>query len=164
MMAHSRSGLPTLNNPVKRVPEGSKKLSLKIKLLVLIFLLGGVASPAMSQETISPENAVRFTGKWKTVCGTVTGAYHHPEIKGQPTVLNFSNNNPKVFMVLIWGSDRDKFSYLPESLSGKNICVSGVIQSYLGGPDIFVTDPSQITVNSPPSGNQSPSYENENQP
>ncbi|HMK64234.1 MAG TPA: DNA-binding protein [Thermodesulfobacteriota bacterium] len=135
----------------------------KIKFLVSIIFLGVLASSAWSQETISPENAVRFIGKWKTVCGNVTHAYYSPETKGQPTILHFSNNNPKVFVVLIWGSDRDKFNYLPESLLSNNICVSGVIQSYLGGPDIFVTDPSQISINSLPSSGPLPYEEDENQ-
>jgi hypothetical protein len=65
-----------------------------------------------------------------------------------PTADDFRQNKPypkQAFTVLIWGSDRGKFDKAPETLySGKKICVTGMIQSYRGGPGIIVRDPSQI--------------------
>jgi DNA/RNA endonuclease YhcR with UshA esterase domain len=47
--------------------------------------------------------------------------------------------------VLIWGSDRSKFEKPPDMLySGKEICVTGMIQSYQGKAEIIVKEPAQI--------------------
>jgi hypothetical protein len=117
----------------------------KISLLT-IFILSFTVS-AFAQETISPDNAAKFIGQQKTVCGTVASAHYAARTKGQPTFINLDKPYPKqIFTVLIWGSDRSKFEKPPETLSGKEICVSGVIQSYRGGPEIIVKDPAQIKV------------------
>jgi DNA/RNA endonuclease YhcR with UshA esterase domain len=52
----------------------------------------------------------------------------------------------QVFTVVIWGSNRDKFSPPPEQLQGKKIEVKGVITVYRDKPQIEATDPLQIKV------------------
>jgi len=101
-----------------------------------------------SQETISPEDAAKFIGQQKTVCGTVASAHYAAIIKKQPTSLHLNKPFPnQVFTVLIWGSDRDKFEKPPETVySGKEICVTGMIQSCQGRPEIVVKEPGQIKV------------------
>jgi hypothetical protein len=117
------------------------------KLLVLSILVLAIAAPAFAQETISASDAATFIGQQKTVCGTVASAHQATRSKGQPTFLNLNKPYPhQVFTVLIWASDRNKFEKPPETLSGKEICVMGVIQSYRGSPEIIVKDPSQIKV------------------
>jgi DNA/RNA endonuclease YhcR with UshA esterase domain len=117
--------------------------------VLLSFLLGlyWICSIALAQDTISPDNAANFIGQQKTVCGTVASAHQATRSKGQPTFLNLNKPYPhQVFTVLIWASDRSKFEKPPETLSGKEICVVGVIQSYRGSPEIIVKHPSQIKV------------------
>jgi DNA/RNA endonuclease YhcR with UshA esterase domain len=41
---------------------------------------------------------------------------------------------------------RDEFDYVPKSLFGKTICVSGTITEHKGKAEIKVSDPSQIRV------------------
>ena len=120
----------------------------KSKLLVLLIFFLALTVSAFAQETISPEDAAKFTGQQMTVCGTVASAHYAARSKGQPTFLNLNKPYPKqIFTVLIWGSDRGKFEEPPEVLySGKEICVTGMIRSYRGGPEIIVKDPSQINV------------------
>jgi hypothetical protein len=120
----------------------------KSKRLVLSILFLALTVSAFAQETISPEDAAKFIGQQKTVCGTVASAHYAARSKGQPTFLNLNKPYPnQIFTVLIWGSDRGKFEKPPEVLySGKEICVTGMIQSYRGGPEIIVKDPSQIKV------------------
>lgn len=49
--------------------------------------------------------------------------------------------------MLIGGADRSKFEKLPEKLYlGKEICVTGMIESYKDKPEIVVTEPSQIRI------------------
>jgi hypothetical protein len=118
----------------------------RVKLLLLVAVLIGFISLTYAQETITPEDAAKFIGQQKTVCGLVVNAHYETRIKGRPTILNLNKPYPKqVFSVLIWGSDRGKFDKPPETLySGKKICVTGMIQSYRGGPGTIVRDPSQI--------------------
>jgi micrococcal nuclease len=66
----------------------------------------------------------------------------------QPTSLHLGKPYPnQVFTVLIWGSDRSKFEKPLETLySGKEICVTGMIKSYQGRPEIIVKEPGQIKI------------------
>ncbi len=115
-------------------------------ILILFFILSGFLSVAYAQETITPENAAKFIGEQKTVCGTVASAHYAAKSKGQPTFLNLDKPYPgQVFTALIWGTERGKFPKPPEEMySGQKVCVTGTITSYQGKPQIVVKDPSQI--------------------
>lgn len=103
----------------------------------------GFSARAFSQ--VSPEEAINHVGEQATVCGTVASTNYATGSNGQPTFLNLNRPYPRhVFTALIWGDDRPKFPYTPESLNGKDICVQGVIESYKGTAEIVVEDPSQI--------------------
>ena len=117
---------------------------------VLLVVLFGILSAAIAQDTITPKDAAKYIGQQKTVCGTVASAYFAAKVKGQPTFINLDKPYPnQIFTVLIWGSDRSKFEQSPETLySGREICVTGMIQSYQGQPEIIVKEPSQIKVKS----------------
>ena len=81
------------------------------------------------------------------MCGEVTGAKYSSHRKRKPTFIDFGPPHPNQhFTALIWGEYRDKFDYLPESLLGKTICVSGTISEFKGKAEIKVIDPSQIQV------------------
>jgi len=118
----------------------------RFKFLLIMALLVSLVSIAYAQETISPEDAAKYIGQQKTVCGTVASAHFAAKTKGQPTFINLDRPFPnQVFTVLIWGSDRSKFEKPPETLySGKEICVTGMIQSFQGKAEIIVKEPSQI--------------------
>jgi micrococcal nuclease len=92
------------------------------------------------------EAPAKFIGQQKTVCGTVANANY--DAKSKCTLLNLDKPSPNhVFTAYIGASDRDKFEKPPETLySGKEICVTGMIQSYQGRPEIIVKEPSQIKV------------------
>jgi hypothetical protein len=119
-----------------------------LNISALLIILFGFLITAYAHETITPEDAAKFIGQQKTVCGTVASAHYAAIIKKQPTSFHLDKPYPnQVFTVLIWGSDRSKFEKPPETVySGKEICVTGMIQSYQGRPEIIVKDPSQIKV------------------
>ena len=123
-------------------------MTTKSKILVLLILFLALTVSAFAQETISPEDAANYIGQQKTVCGTVASAHLAYRSKGQPTFLNLNKPYPnQTFTVLIWGSDRGNFEVPPEVLyRGKEICVTGMIRSIRGRPEIIVKDPSQINV------------------
>ncbi|MDR3555543.1 MAG: hypothetical protein P4L55_12375 [Syntrophobacteraceae bacterium] len=123
----------------------------KIITAAVIFALLGLFAPAHA-GTITPEEAAKFTGSQETVCGKVVRAFYAAKAKGQPTLLNLAGvSSDRVFTVVIWGEDRNKFEKPPESLySGKKVCVTGRIKVYRGRPEIIVRDPSQIEARGVP--------------
>ena len=84
----------------------------------------------------------------RKLCGYVASTHYSVRTRGQPAFLNLGHPYPNEdFTIVIWGSDRSKFSEAPEVLyRGKTICVRGSITKYRGKPEIVVHDPSQITI------------------
>ena len=118
---------------------------------MILFALCGLlltSVPLAQEQSIKPADAGKYVGEKKTVCGMVASATYAVRTKGQPTFLNLDQPYPnQIFTVLIWGSDRKKFSDPPETFyKGKTICVTGLIKSFRGKPEIIVKDPSQIGI------------------
>lgn len=114
---------------------------------VLMIALFGLLSTSAAQEAITPEEAFKFIGQKKMVCGSVISAHHYLHRKSQPTFLKLRPDPYHNFSVVIRGSDRGKFEKPPEKLYfGKEVCVTGKIVSYLGHAEIIVKEPSQIMI------------------
>ena len=105
---------------------------------------GGQSTPS---DSITAEQANEYVGSRKTVCGEVGSPTYARGSRGQPTFLNLDRPYPnQVFTVVIWGRNRDAFPSAPEQLySNSRICVTGLIETYQGLPQIMVTEPRQIT-------------------
>ena len=105
-----------------------------------------VAEVCSAQQRIAPAAAASHLGEPATVCGVVASATYAQRTRGAPTFLNLDRPYPnQVFTAVIWGNRRSRFATPPESLRGQRVCVSGVIESYRGKPEIIVNQPSQIT-------------------
>lgn len=104
------------------------------------------STAAVGRESITASDAARHVGETSTVCGTVASAKYVTTSKGQPTFLNLDKAYPEQpFTAVIWGDDRARFSAPPEvAFEGKKICVSGVIETFRGKPQIVVHEPKQI--------------------
>jgi hypothetical protein len=114
-----------------------------------LLILGGLLAAAAvnAADPLDPADAIDHIGEEATVCGEVTGAKFSSHRKRKPTFIDFGPPHPNhVFTALIWGEFRDRFDYVPESLLGKTICVSGTITEHKGRPEIKVSEPSQIRV------------------
>ena len=114
-----------------------------------LLILGGLLAAAAvnAADPLDPADAIDHIGEEATVCGEVTGAKFSSHRKRKPTFIDFGPPHPNhVFTALIWGEFRDKFDYVPESLLGRTICVSGTITEHKGRPEIKVSEPSQIRV------------------
>ena len=120
----------------------------KSRFLILSVLLSSFAAFAFAQDTITTQDAAKFIGQQKTVCGTVGSTHYAPKREGQPTFIDFEKPFPNhIFTALIWGSERDRFETPPETLyAGKDLCVTGMIESYEDRPAIVVKEPGQIKV------------------
>jgi len=99
-------------------------------------------------KPITAEEAAKYFGQSKTVCGKVASTKYAEKSKKQPTFLNLNRPHPnQVFTIVIWGSDRGKFEKPPEILyDGKDVCVTGLIVEHKGIPQIVARDPGQITI------------------
>ena len=125
-----------------------------IALALCALLLGAAVAGADDAVRIRAAEAAQHVGEVAEVCGRVASAAHIAAVKGQPTFLNMERPYPdQPFNVVIWGSARARFDAPPErAFDGKDICVTGLIETYDGKPQIVVTDPEQIVLVSPPEG------------
>lgn len=130
------------------MPTGRSIKSLAYFILLIFACLVCASGSIAQQEYVNPIDAHKYIGVEKTVCGTVASATYAVRSRGRPTFLNLDQPYPKqIFTVLIWRSDRNKFKNPPETFfKGKRICVTGIIESYRGKPEIIVRSADQIIV------------------
>lgn len=123
-----------------------------IALAVCALLFAATGVGAEDPARISAAEAAQHVGEVAEVCGRVASAAHIAAVKGQPTFLNLDRPYPdQPFNVVIWGSARSRFDTPPErAFDGKEICVTGLIETYRGKPQIVVSDPEQIVLTGPP--------------
>ena len=115
-----------------------------LSLIAAMFVLG-TSNAVADDSNISAADAIHFVGHIATVCGQVASAKYASSTNGQPTFLNLDEPYPnQVFTAVIWGKDRASFSYAPEFLARKHICVTGKVQLYREKAEIIVSSPNQI--------------------
>ncbi|HEY9253706.1 MAG TPA: hypothetical protein VIP30_04140 [Stenotrophomonas sp.] len=96
---------------------------------------------------IPPEMATRFVGKDGMVCGKVEKAKYAQSSEGEPTFLYMGGMFPRhTFSARIDGANRGKFSFAPETLEGKDVCVIGKIQRDASRAEIEVSSPSSLKL------------------
>ncbi|MBI4299120.1 MAG: hypothetical protein HY666_05095 [Chloroflexi bacterium] len=107
-----------------------------------------VPSEPAASTAIPSTQAAAHMGERATVCGPVVDTRYATGSKGRPTFLNFDRPYPNhTFVVLIWESDRGNFPSNPESYyKGKQVCATGLIESYQGKPEIIAKTGSQLVL------------------
>ena len=100
------------------------------------------------QGTLTAGQAKDHVGESATVCGVVASARYAASSRGQPTFLNLDQAYPNAtFTVVIWGNVRTAFPEPPEvAYRQKRICVTGLIGTYRGTPQIVPSTPQVIVV------------------
>jgi DNA/RNA endonuclease YhcR with UshA esterase domain len=102
-----------------------------MKIHTLLLLL--ISPAAYSTDRISPAEAKSRIGQIVSVCGKVSSATYATGSNNKPTFINIGPAYPNhIFTAVIWDGQRSRFSYRPETLKGKNICVTGKVESYRG--------------------------------
>ena len=98
---------------------------------------------------ITPYSAINHIGERGTVCGKIVDSNYAVRSNGSPTFLNFSRPYPNhPFTTVIWGDKRANFSGNPEEYYlNKNVCITGLIESYKGKPQIVAVNQSQFSIN-----------------
>jgi len=95
------------------------------------------------KEVISWKEALKYSGKVKTVEGTVVATYN----LGKACFLNFHQDWKNHFTAVIFSSDFAKFPSFPEDYYlNTKVWVTGLIKEYKGKPEIILKAPSQIEV------------------
>ncbi|HKQ90856.1 MAG TPA: DNA-binding protein [Blastocatellia bacterium] len=117
---------------------------MKAALYALTLTLYASAASSASADKITPAQAKDHVGKHATVCGVVASANFATRSSRQPTFLNLDKPYPDhVFTAVIWIEDRPKFGK-PETLKGKRVCVSGLVEEYRGKPQIVLQEADQL--------------------
>ena len=100
-----------------------------IPIVVALWALGARAA------SLTPEQAASHAGKSAAVCGGVASAHYARRARSQPTFLDLGKAYPHdIFTVVIFGSDRAKFSNPETTLLKKRICVTRKIRRYRSSP------------------------------
>jgi hypothetical protein len=122
-----------------------------VAVFIFVFLFAANDLGAQEPTEIPPEDAMAYVGKLVTVCGTVKSAAYMAASPRRPTFLNFGQPYPHhVFTIVIWGENRDKFDKPPiRTFDGQHVCVTGVVATYKGKPQIIVEEPDQIRLSQP---------------
>ena len=129
-----------LNTVIVNYLKNKKDLKMNKILLTLILATG-----LLFGGSYTTDQAANHVGENGTVCGIVTGGKYAKSSRGKPTFINLDGRYPyQKFTILIWGENRHNFNSPEKRLNGKNVCVTGYIDSYRGIPQIEVTNKSQI--------------------
>jgi hypothetical protein len=107
------------------------------------------ASLAADQSApIAADDAAQHVGEVQTVQATVADTAFLAKSKDQPTFLNLDRPFPShTLTVLIPGQARSKFASAPEEYyKGKQILVTGKIETRGQKYQIVVSDPAQVKV------------------
>jgi len=96
----------------------------------------------------SSKDAADHVGERGTICGPVVDTRYATASNGKPTFLNFDRAYPKhIMVVVIWGSDRGAFPSNPQTYyKGKDVCATGLIESYKGKPEIVARNGDQLEI------------------
>ena len=123
----------------------------KIKIFVYLglLLLNPLYLPAQSEQAIKVNEAYKYVGETKIVCGKIVSTKYLKRASGGPIFLNFGRDYPNQQMTgLIWfGRFSEYFSYKPEKfLKRKNVCVKGYISEYEGKTQMEIRTEKQIKL------------------
>ncbi|WP_461453489.1 hypothetical protein [Mucilaginibacter sp.] len=116
----------------------------RILLLTSVALL--FAFTASAQKMIAVKEVAQHINENVTVCGKVFGTklLDGPNI----TFLDMGAAHPnQLLTVVIKSEDRSKFTGKPEDdYKDKNVCVTGTIIEFKGKPEIVLSDPANIKL------------------
>lgn len=94
-------------------------------------------------ENIAPQDAARHIGSSMTIEGVVSQV---SVSGGGTTFINFGGKFPNhVFYGVIFTSSAEDFPNV-ESLEGRSVALTGMVDLYKGKPQIILTSPDQIEL------------------
>ncbi len=119
------------------------------KRLQLSMIILGFQVPLFSQKILL-EQVKNYIGKQDTVkvCGKIFNGRFLNNTKKEPTLLNMGGFYPdQKLTVVIFGENRKNFPPNPEKYyENANVCVTGLVETYNGNPEIIVKNGNQIEI------------------
>ena len=116
------------------------------RILLLTSVALFFAFSASAQKMIPVKDVAQHMNENVTVCGKVFGTklLEGPNI----TFLDLGAAHPnQLLTVVIKSEDRSKFTGKPEEdYKDKNVCVTGTIIDFKGKPEIVLSDPANIKL------------------
>ncbi|HKH60568.1 MAG TPA: energy transducer TonB [Flavitalea sp.] len=124
--------------------------ALKIKSLSALFLeelrIGNIFR---NVQEIPVSEVAKHVGDSVRFCTKVYNARYFQSVANKPTVLDVNDNPSSPLNVIIWEQDRKNFGNAPEILyNQKEVCITGLVQSYNNLPQIVVKNRNQISLKS----------------
>ena len=118
-----------------------------MKFLIVALLLV-FSHAAIAQNEVPLADLKAHVGDTVITCGTVSSAYYAIKAKNSPTFLNIGSKYPnQLLTVVIWEDARTKFNFKPEeTLLGKQVCISGMLELFENKPQIKIINPEQIRI------------------
>jgi hypothetical protein len=143
-----------------------KKIAMLVPIAVLLVACGSTQSSETSGQSqaatasalatlqscpdaITWDQASAHVGELATITGPTISTVYASDSRGKPTFLNIGKDypDPDRFTIVIWGYDRDNFPFAPEvEYNNKAICVTGLIETYEGIPQIVAETASVIEI------------------
>jgi len=145
-----------------------KKFAMLVSVALLLTACGSVQSSETSSQPLESaatatttailescsgampwDQAYSYVGARTTIEGPIISTRYASSSRGQPTFLNVGKPYPEPdrFTVVIWGDDRGNFPFAPEVEYGnKTICVTGLVETYKGSPQIIANTASDIEI------------------
>lgn len=107
-----------------------------------------LALSCQAQKKITAKDAANYGGQNVMVCDKV---YNAEVVKSENTTLLYlGNDNGQYLTAIVKGPSNPRFKWHPErDFKGRAVCLSGKIAEYKGKPAIYVTDASQIKIDTP---------------
>lgn len=116
-----------------------------MRLFIILFLF--ITPGLFAQEIISTDEFKDYIGQEITVKGTIDQVVSLKDVRGKPTYFNMGGKYPdNKFTLLLWESNKHKFTKGAQFYEGKTIKVIGLIETYRGKPQIVIREPEQIEV------------------
>ena len=121
-----------------------------ITLIMLCFASLVVAAGQTSREKhITAAEAKDHVGERATVCGKVVGIHYTVSSRGRKIFLDLDVAFPNhIFSILVWlDTARSRFANKDtNTYDKKDVCITGLIKSYKGRPEIVASHPEQIKI------------------
>jgi hypothetical protein len=85
-------------------------MTFKPRVLTILMFVALVLPIAQAQKTLTAAEAKDRVGERATVCGEVASMRYAARSRGNPMFINLDKPYPyQIFIVLIWGNERQKF-------------------------------------------------------
>jgi hypothetical protein len=120
--------------------------AMQLRIAVIALCTADLLAAADRIPSAAAKEHMNETG---TVCGKVAAARFLDQSAGKITFLNFDKPYPDTtFTAVIFGEHRAKFGEPEKTYLNKDICVTGRIEEYNTKPQMVLTEPNQVKVES----------------